>query len=177
MTPHLAAVPDPASVNGPDASWLALATHDALTPGEPGQEATQFAVCALGPDPEAACEGRRFATGTLREWGMAPLVEDASLVVAELLSNAIRHGLTSVSGADVGPHPVWLGLLRRGESVLCTVSDPSRAVPVVREPDDEGDESGRGLHVVDAISESWGWTPPDRAGKAVWAMMRAPLAG
>jgi hypothetical protein len=77
----------------------------------------------------------------------------------------------------MGPHPVWLGLLRRGSSVLCTVSDPSRAVPVVREPDDEGGESGRGLHVVDAISESWGWTPPDRAGKAVWAMMRAPLAG
>jgi hypothetical protein len=48
---------------------------------------------------------------------------------------------------------------------------------VVREPDDEGGESGRGLHVVDAISESWGWTPPDRAGKAVWAMIRAPLAG
>jgi hypothetical protein len=44
---------------------------------------------------------------------------------------------------------------------------------VVKEPDYFA-ETGRGLHIIDSLSESWGWTPPDRAGKSVWAMVSGP---
>jgi hypothetical protein len=40
-------------------------------------------------------------------------------------------------------------------------------------------ETGRGLHVVDALADAWGYTAPGQTGKAVWAMFstcRAPVS-
>ena len=52
--------------------------------------------------------------------------------------------------------------------MLCAVSDAGTTAPVVKVPDHLA-ESGRGLHIVDQLSDAWGWTPPDRSGKTVWA--------
>lgn len=54
--------------------------------------------------------------------------------------------------------------------MLCAVSDAGPGAPVIR-PQEALAESGRGLHIVDRLSESWGWTTPDRSGKTVWATM------
>jgi hypothetical protein len=35
-------------------------------------------------------------------------------------------------------------------------------------------ESGRGLHLVESFSETWGWHPIGSAGKVVWALFRLP---
>jgi anti-sigma regulatory factor (Ser/Thr protein kinase) len=115
---------------------------------------------------------RHFTRSTLRGWGLEVLVEDASVVVTELLSNAVRHGLASPRDASGAPQLLGLGLLRRGATVLCAISDPGADLPVLREPDGLT-ESGRGLFIVGALSESWGWTPHHRAGKAVWALLSA----
>jgi hypothetical protein len=53
--------------------------------------------------------------------------------------------------------------------VLCAVADPSPAVPVPQAPEPE-DETGRGLQMVCALSDRWGYTALGDAGKAVWAM-------
>ena len=66
------------------------------------------------------------------------------------------------------------GLLRQGAIVLCAVFDPGVGVPVVKEADHLA-ESGRGTHVVEALSDAWGWTAPDQSGKAVWAMFSVPF--
>jgi hypothetical protein len=34
-------------------------------------------------------------------------------------------------------------------------------------------ETGRGLHVVGALADAWGYTTPGDTGKAVWAMFAA----
>lgn len=153
-----------------------MTTYPALPPGlalleGPG---TRFAACALGGDLHAACAAREFTRSTLRQWGMPEVVDNASIVVSEMLANAVRHGLDSPADLPLPTRPLWLGLLRRGACVLCTVSDPGSEVPVVREPDYLA-ENGRGLHIIDSVSESWGWTPPDAAGKSVWAMVSGPL--
>ncbi|WP_244501264.1 ATP-binding protein [Streptomyces sp. TP-A0874] len=152
--------------------WLARAAREILPPDAGGVRTTGFAACSLSADKQAAGEARRFTRSTLSGWQMGPLVDNVALIVSELLSNALRYGLadTARNGdqAAVPPRPVRLGLLHRGQTVLCAVCDLSSNVPVLRSPDYLA-QSGRGLHIIDSLSESWGWTTPNPAGKAVWA--------
>ena len=55
------------------------------------------------------------------------------------------------------------------EAVAVMVTDPSPCPPVMRDPAGDN-EHGRGLHIVEALSDRWGWqpTPP---GKAVYAIL------
>jgi anti-sigma regulatory factor (Ser/Thr protein kinase) len=92
---------------------------------------------------------------------------DITLVVSELLTNALRHGLPGCG--DARPQrPVWLGLLQPGPCVLCAVADPSKAAPAPQAPGSLA-ETGRGLHIICALSDQWGYAPSD-TGKVVWAM-------
>jgi hypothetical protein len=70
--------------------------------------------------------------------------------------------------------PVGLRLLRRTGEVMCAVLDPSDTAPVLRTPD-RSEESGRGLQMVDALSDVWGWSPVTGRGKAVWAILFCAL--
>ncbi|MCD0482874.1 ATP-binding protein [Streptacidiphilus sp. ASG 303] len=147
----------------------------ALLPGGRGEEPAEsgtFATCALSGDLQAAGVARHFTRSTLQGWDMPDLVDDVEVIVSEMLSNAIRHGLGGTRGGAGTPNLVGLGLLRRGRTVLCAVSDPSTDVPVVRQADGFA-ESGRGLHLIGALSRAWGWTPPTRDGKSVWATVSA----
>jgi len=54
------------------------------------------------------------------------------------------------------------------------VLDPSDCAPVLRMPD-RNDEAGRGLQMVDALSDVWGWSPVTGRGKAVWAILFCAL--
>ncbi len=170
MTTHPASSTADTVSDGSGRHWLATAAHHAFPFDEEGAGATGFAACALSGDPQVVADARDFTRSTLLGWGMRPLMDNAAIIVSELLSNALRYGVTGPRGRTLSPHPVWLGLLRRGDAVLCAVSDPGTDVPVVKRPDYFA-ESGRGLHVIDTLSESWGWTTPDHAGKAVWAVV------
>jgi hypothetical protein len=152
---------------------LRRASNDAFPQGETGQEPTGLAACALPADRQAVGEARRFTWSTLSSWELSPLVDSAALIVSELLSNALRHGLGSSQDAFVHSSRVWLGILRRRQTVLFAVCDYSTDVPVLRSPDCFA-QSGRGLHIVDCLSEAWGWTDPGIGGKAVWAAVSSP---
>lgn len=119
----------------------------------------------LGPGSVKAA--REFAGQTLQRWGMPDLGNDVGLVVSELLTNALRHGLPPC-GQYLGVSPIRIGLLYPGSCILCAVADPSDQVPVVKCPDHFA-ETGRGLHVVASLSSHWGWTAANHAGKVVWA--------
>jgi anti-sigma regulatory factor (Ser/Thr protein kinase) len=128
------------------------------------------ATCALEPRPESVRTSRDFARAALREWDMPLLTEAAELVVSELVTNALRHGVPSARRL-AGEHPVRLKLLAQAPFVMCMVSDPGAEIPVLREPD-LASESGRGLRVVEACSVRWGWHLLDEGGKIVWALLR-----
>jgi hypothetical protein len=126
--------------------------------------------CALSRGPQAARLARRLTRNTLREWGLGSLVEDAEIIVGEFVANAVTHAVAPAggyrrSGADLG-----LRLLRRTGEVICAVLDPSGAAPVLRAAT-VGEETGRGLRMVDALSDVWGWSPVAGRGKAVWAIL------
>ncbi|EFL33856.1 regulator [Streptomyces viridochromogenes DSM 40736] len=138
------------------------------------------ASCALPARYEAVREARQFTRGTLDQWDMGDSFDDVCLVVSELVTNALRHGLPgSPPGVNGHEPPVRLHLMRCTERLVCAVRDPSHDSPVTRETDDFSSESGRGLFLVDSFSDSWGWHPLAGAlsGKVVWALFRLPRAG
>jgi len=133
--------------------------------------ATQpLAMCTLSADPESVKTGRDFARVTLGLWGMDALTDLAELVISELLTNAVRHGVPSAC-STVSQHCVWLRLLAQAPFVMCMVADPGRGIPVLRDSDRDA-ESGRGLTVVEACCVRWGWHLLDEGGKVVWALVR-----
>ena len=125
------------------------------------------ATRTLGTNAGSVRAARDFAIATLHRWGRAERSQDIAIVVSELLTNALRHALPG--SGDTSPWgPVRLGLIQPGPCVLCAVADPSKAAPT---PQTRGSlaETGRGLHLICALSDRWGYMPSD-TGKVVWAM-------
>ncbi|MFJ2034028.1 ATP-binding protein [Streptosporangium sp. NPDC087985] len=132
----------------------------------------QLAVRSLRHDSCAARTAREFTSAALRAWELAPLVDDTAVVVSELVTNAVRHG--AHGGGGLRPaQDIRVVLCHTESSVLCVVTDPSDQGPRLREPDHEA-ESGRGLQLVQGISQRWGWAPLESRGKAVWAAFALP---
>jgi Histidine kinase-like ATPase domain len=135
----------------------------------------------LSPVPEEARTARQFVRELLTCWDLGYLSDDAELIIAELVVNAVRHGLRAApqavaSGATgapgaAGASALRLCLLRRVGEVMLAVTDPSNEAPTPRAPGWTG-ESGRGLQIVGALSYVWGWSPIEGRGKAVWAVLR-----
>ena len=139
--------------------------------GDPASAPVQpAATCTLRPSPESVKAGRDFARATLMDWGMTAVSDLAELVVSELVTNALRHGIPSARklAAEQG---VRLRLLAQAPFVMCMVTDPGRDIPVLRASDPVA-ESGRGLSVVEACCVRWGWHLLDEGGKVVWALLR-----
>lgn len=127
----------------------------------------QTATRLPGADGESVRVARDFTIATLHRWGVADRCQDIAIVVSELLTNALRHALPAPT--DTRPRwPIRLGLVQPGPWVLCAVADPSEAVPVPQTPGSLA-ETGRGLHIIRALSDNWGYTTPDHTGKVVWA--------
>jgi anti-sigma regulatory factor (Ser/Thr protein kinase) len=133
------------------------------------------AACTLGSGAQSGRTARKFTRNTLREWGLAALADDAEAIVGEFVANAVSHAQRAVAAAEAG-QPVGLRLLRRTGEVMCAVLDPSDTAPVLRAPD-RSEEAGRGLQMVDALSDVWGWSPVTGRGKAVWAILFCALYG
>ena len=137
--------------------------------------ASDASSCALPARYEAVREARQFTRKTLDQWDLGDRFDDVCLVVSELVTNALRHGLPADTPRPTAPDlPVRLHLMRWTERLVCAVRDPSHDSPVARETDDFSAESGRGLFLVDSFSDSWGWHPlaGTLSGKVVWALFR-----
>jgi anti-sigma regulatory factor (Ser/Thr protein kinase) len=119
----------------------------------------------LSTGPQAARAARRVTRTTLWDWGLGSLADDAEMIIGEFVANAIVHA-GSMDSSDIP----GLRLMRRSGEVMCAVLDPSDDAPVLRRAIST-DETGRGLRMVDAISDIWGWSPVVGHGKAVWAIL------
>jgi Histidine kinase-like ATPase domain len=130
--------------------------------------AARIATRAPGVDAGSVRAARDFTIATLHRWGVTERSEDIAIVVSELLTNALQHALPG-SGGTRHRGPIRLGLLQPGPCVLCAVADPSGVAPVPKTPGSLA-ETGRGLHIICALSDKWGYTTPSDMGKIVWAM-------
>jgi anti-sigma regulatory factor (Ser/Thr protein kinase) len=126
--------------------------------------------CPLTRGPQSARTARRLTRNTLRGWGLSSLAEDAETIVGEFVANAVTHAADCGADRRAGADGLGLRLLRRTGEVICAVLDPSDTAPVLKSPDGV-EEAGRGLQMVDALSDVWGWSPVAGRGKAVWAIL------
>ncbi|GAA0916326.1 ATP-binding protein [Nonomuraea longicatena] len=120
---------------------------------------------ALPHTPEAVGTARHAVRDVLQKRGWPDeLVENATLVVSELVTNAVVHGLP----------PIELRMQVISGFAAGRVTDRSPDLPVPAEADVEG-EGGRGLAIVAAVAVGWGsYLLPERGGKAVWFEFRGP---
>jgi anti-sigma regulatory factor (Ser/Thr protein kinase) len=147
------------------ATWPWLTSPAALTAPARLAGFPRIATRTPGADLAAVRAARSFTRATLQRWDIADRCDDITLVVSELLTNALEHAAPRPGG-----WPVRIGLLqsRPGTAVLCAVADASPAPPIPAPPGHLA-ESGRGLHVIEELSDGWGYTTAPRRGKVVWA--------
>jgi len=134
--------------------------------------AASASSCALAPRFEAVADARRFTRSLLRQWELELIRDSVELVASELVTNALRYALPG-EPEKAARTTVRLSLVRWSTRVVCAVRDPSCHGPVAKTPDWVA-ESGRGLHLVESYSETWGWHPLGGSGKVVWALFRLP---
>lgn len=113
-------------------------------------------------------EARRFVRAAVEEWKLPELADIAETVASELAANAVLHAR----------HAAFRVTLRRlgDDRVQVAVIDRSRILPKRVDPDDDEDH-GRGLAIVEALSQKWGAEPMwwgTAKGKKVWADLVAP---
>jgi anti-sigma regulatory factor (Ser/Thr protein kinase) len=115
----------------------------------------------LPPEPASAGVARRLIEQVLGEIVRPAVIEVVVLLTNELVTNAVVHAGTPVDVLVRDLHG----------SVQVEVWDAGRQVPVVADVVVES-ESGRGLRIVEALSEAWG-TDLGQDGKTVWFRCRA----
>lgn len=111
---------------------------------------------------------RRALVDDLRSVGVAPeVVDEAEIVVSELLGNAVRH-------AD----PLPDGRVRvhwqvRGDVVELDVTDAGTGCAPRPQQASPYSTAGRGLRIVRALAHEWGVLDDDR-GRTVWVTLGGP---
>jgi anti-sigma regulatory factor (Ser/Thr protein kinase) len=117
----------------------------------------------LGCESASVSGARRFVRSSLEEWGVDEtdvafgVLDSVILATSELVSNAIRFSVA----------PIGLKLATHYESIGICVRDDSLMAPVVG-VFGPADMSGRGLAIVSAVSDAWGYRTVGSSGKEVW---------
>ncbi|MQY15651.1 hypothetical protein SRB5_58390 [Streptomyces sp. RB5] len=113
-------------------------------------------------EPQELAPLRRRVRDQLRLWQQDDLLDPTLLCLTELVTNVHRH--------TDGRCSLRVATARGG--LLLVVSDLSRQLPTLREPDWEAG-SGRGIFLVDHHARSWNATRT-ATGKDVWCFLAPP---
>jgi serine/threonine-protein kinase RsbW len=122
----------------------------------------------MGWSAQTAPRIRRLLVEDLRALGVGEeVVDDAEIVIAELVANALRHARPLTDGS------VRVRWKTKGGVVEVEVSDgggPSVPRPA---PQALWSTSGRGLRIVRSLAHEWG-VLDDKGGRTVWASLGGP---
>jgi anti-sigma regulatory factor (Ser/Thr protein kinase) len=129
--------------------------HTAAFGVDPQRRSTR----AFEASPDAPRAARQFVGEMLEGLGCAKPVSDAELVVSELVTNAVNHAKTDLT--------VTLAFSRA--AIRIEVRDRHTTPPTPRSPSALS-TSGRGLPLIDALTNSWG-VHKFGGGKVVWAQI------
>lgn len=131
---------------------------DTPVPAAEPPTGTPLGEWSLRPEPQSARLARRLVSQAI-EAGDDQVRRRAALVTSELVANGVRYA----RGGMV------LTVHRLENGWVVAVADDSPAPPLVKDVGQLA-EAGRGLMIVDRVSDELGWarTP---TGKVVWALL------
>jgi anti-sigma regulatory factor (Ser/Thr protein kinase) len=115
------------------------------------------ATMRLPAHPASSRAARSFAAEQLRSWGCDQAVDDATLLVSELVTNAVLHARA----------PVDVVVRKSRTAIRIEVFDEGTGVPQPAFSDIDA-LHGRGLGLVQAIAQRWGVNEDCDGGKTVW---------
>ncbi len=127
-------------------------------------------MCAVTPpaqmrlpdSAQAPATARAFLRGAACSTHQAQVFDEAELLVSELATNAVLHGAP----------PIIVRVECDGsEGLRVSVTDGEPRSPIPQEAGPE-DGAGRGIRLVDVISNRWGVHPHPGEGKEVWFQLR-----
>lgn len=122
---------------------------------------SRSATMLVPAEPTGPSRVRQWMTARLREWSVPePVVGAAILCTSELTTNALLHAGT--------PAEVRVDL--NAERLLVSVADTGTRGTVIRAHADTMSSRGRGLGLIEDLSDSWG-TDPTVRGTTVWFEM------
>ncbi|MFD4554868.1 ATP-binding protein [Streptomyces sp. NPDC058469] len=108
-----------------------------------------------------AAQMRQITRDHLSQWDLITLTDDATLVVSELVTNAVKHGKG---------RPVGLRVRRFADELRIEVTDGTPTPARLRSAG-VADENGRGLLLVAAVAQEWGVSPD---GTMTWCSLAIP---
>jgi serine phosphatase RsbU (regulator of sigma subunit)/anti-sigma regulatory factor (Ser/Thr protein kinase) len=115
-------------------------------------------------EPTGPSQVRQWMSTKLREWAVPePVIGAAILCTSELTTNALLHAGT--------PAQVHIDL--SAERLLVSVADTGTRGSVTRARTDALSSRGRGLGLIEELSDTWG-TDPTVRGSTVWFEMVIP---
>jgi anti-sigma regulatory factor (Ser/Thr protein kinase) len=148
-----------------DVSGSAVRFHDRRA------DNSQLAVAEIPLDAQAPSVARGITAQCLLDLVARPVIENAQLLVTELVTNSLLH-----SGAPRG-----LSVLVRvslwGNRCRLEVEDPGDGATIARRPPDRVRGDGVGLNLVEMLSESWGVIHARGGPTRVWAQLPCTAAG
>ncbi|GHA97694.1 MULTISPECIES: ATP-binding protein [Streptomyces] len=137
------------------------------------QEVPTSSSMAVPHGPAGVGQARHCMREELRGNGVSDtVVDDAVLILSELLSNACRHGRPLGRHAEVGDGDIraaWR--MNRAGDLTVEVTDgggPTRPVPATPSVTARG---GRGLNIISALAEKWGVRDDTSGEVTVWALV------
>ena len=155
----LCAVATAAVPGGTEDDVAVLAVEHALKP-------SRSASMEVPAEPTAPSRVRHWMTGQLTEWQVPESVIGAAvLCTSELTTNALLHAGTAAR--------VEIDL--SAERLLVSVADSGTRGTVTRARTDTLSSRGRGLGLIEELSDAWG-TDPSVRGSTVWFEILTPPA-
>ncbi|MFG3394576.1 ATP-binding protein [Streptomyces parvus] len=137
------------------------------------QEVPASSSMAIPHGPAGVGQARHRMREQLRGNGVSDaVVDDAVLILSELLSNACRHGRPLGRHTDVGDGDIraaWR--VDTGGGLTVEVTDgggPTRPVPATPSVTARG---GRGLNIISALAQEWGVRDDAPGEVTVWALV------
>ncbi|MFI6152166.1 ATP-binding protein [Kitasatospora sp. NPDC051170] len=124
-------------------------------------------IAFSGTRPDDIPPAREAVVRIARSWGIdRDALDDIALVAGELVANAVIHAPGRLlAGVYLSPD---------GDRVAIEVYDPSRRMPTGAANFGNGELTcGRGMLMIESLSESWG-AEPTTHGKKVWAQLAVP---